>query len=142
MKKFLTDTFTQVIYYGLLVALVFATFTGQNNILSVAASAFWVVIALGAVIGPLTLFLAYGAGQVSDKKTAAEALATVKKITRRKNAIARWWGWICMVLTIVLLAYSGWVFTAVSYALSSLFIRFCVSLARDKVEKQEGAALA
>ncbi|KHM28094.1 hypothetical protein [Klebsiella aerogenes] len=135
MKKFLTDTFSQVIYYGLLVALVFATFTGQNNILSVAAAAFWVVIALGAVISPLTLFLAYGAGQVSDKKTASEALETVKKITRRKNVIARWWGWICMVLTIVLLAYSGWVFTAVCYALSSLFVRFCVSLARDKVEK-------
>ena len=60
MKKFLTDTFSQVIYYGLLVALVFATFTGQNNILSVAAAAFWVVIALGSVIGPLTLFLTYG----------------------------------------------------------------------------------
>ncbi|EOE8052019.1 hypothetical protein [Klebsiella pneumoniae] len=49
MKKFLTDTFSQVIYYGLLVALVFATFTGQNNILSVAAAAFWVVISLGIV---------------------------------------------------------------------------------------------
>ncbi|KZQ64964.1 hypothetical protein [Klebsiella aerogenes] len=135
MKKFLTDTFSQVIYYGLLVALVFATFTGQNNILSVAAAAFWVVIALGAVIGPLTLFLAYGAGQVSDKKAASDALETVKKITKRKNFVARWWGWVCMVLTIVLLAYSGWVFTAVCYALSSLFVRFCVSLARDKVEK-------
>lgn len=142
MKKFLTDTFSQVIYYGLLVALVFATFTGQNNILSVAAAAFWVVIALGIVIGPLTLILTYGAGKVSDKKTASEALEAVKKITKRKNVVARWWGWICMVLTIVLLAYSGWVFTAVCYALSSLFVRFCVSLARDKVEKLEGAALA
>ena len=47
-----------------------------------------------------------------------------------------------MVITIVLLAYSGWVFTAVCYALSSLFVRFCMSLARDKVEKLEGAALA
>ncbi|MGR6939464.1 hypothetical protein ACU631_12545 [Klebsiella aerogenes] len=135
MKKFLTDTFSQVIYYGLLVALVFATFTGQNNILSVAAAAFWVVIALGIIIGPLTLILAYGAGQVSDKKAASDALETVKKITKRKNFVARWWGWVCMVLTIVLLAYSGWVFTAVCYALSSLFVRLCVSLARDKIEK-------
>ncbi|HDU2896793.1 TPA: hypothetical protein RFF92_001622 [Klebsiella aerogenes] len=134
MKKFLTDTFSQVIYYGLLVALVFATFTGQNNILSVAAAAFWVVITLGVVIGPLTLALAYGVEHVPNNSR-AEALETVKKITRRKNVVARWWGWICMVLTIVLLAYSGWVFTAVCYALSSLFVRLCVSLARDKVEK-------
>ncbi|HBW3023151.1 TPA: hypothetical protein MEW55_004973 [Klebsiella aerogenes] len=89
MKKFLTDTFSQVIYYGLLVALVFATFTGQNNILSVAAAAFWVVIALGAVIGPLTLILAYGAEQVRDDKSGHEVLEAVKRITRRKNVVAR-----------------------------------------------------
>ncbi|EOE8052020.1 hypothetical protein [Klebsiella pneumoniae] len=70
-----------------------------------------------------------------NDKSGHEALEAVKRITRRKNVIARWWGWVCMVLTIVLLAYSGWVFTAVCYALSSLFVRFCVSLARDKVEK-------
>lgn len=142
MKKFLTDIFSQVIYYGLLVALVFATFTGLNNILSVAAAAFWVFIALGIVIGPLTLILAYGAEQVRHDKSGHEALEAVKRITKRKKVVARWWGWVCMVLTIVLLAYSGWVFTAVCYALSSLFVRFCVSLARDKVEKLEGTVLA
>ncbi|MGG7989834.1 hypothetical protein PGO11_04080 [Klebsiella aerogenes] len=140
MYKFLTDTFSQVIYYGLLVTLVFATFTGQDNILSVAAAAFWVVIALVIVLGPLTLILAYGAELVGNEKSGHEVLEAVKRITRRKNVIARWWGG--MLLTIVLLAYSGWVFTAVCYALSSLFVRFCVSLARDKVEKLEDTVLA
>lgn len=142
MKKFLTDTFSQVIYYGLLVALVFATFTGQNNILSVAAASFWVVIALGIVLGPLTLILVHGAEQFHNEKSGQEALQAVKRTTKRKNIVARWWGWFCMVLTIVLLAYNGWVFTAVCYALSSLLVRFCVSISRSRVEKMEGAKLA
>lgn len=96
MNKFLTDTFSQVIYYGLLVALVFATFTGQDNILSVAAAAFWVVIALVIVLGPLTLILAYGAELVGNEKSGHEVLEAVKRITRRKNVNARWWGACCL----------------------------------------------
>ncbi|EMC2745374.1 TPA: hypothetical protein QHK49_000410 [Klebsiella aerogenes] len=110
MKKFLTDIFSQVIYYGLLVALVFVTFTGQDNILRVAAAAFWVVIALWIVLRPLTLILAHGAELVGHEKSGHEVLEAVKRISRRKNVIACWWG-DCMLLTIVLLAYSGWVFT-------------------------------
>ena len=142
MKKFLTNTLSEVVYYTLLVALIFATFTGQNNILSVAAAAFWVVIALRIVLGPLTLILVHGAEQFHNEKSGKEALQAVKRTTKRKNVVARWWRWFCIVLTIVLLAYSGWVFTAACYALSSLLVRFCVSISRNRVEKMEGTKLA
>lgn len=142
MKKFLADTASQMAYYTLLLALAFGALAGQKNILGVAVTAFWVVIALEIIIGHLALFLTYGAEHIRDEKSKAESIQTAKKITKRKNFVARWWGWFCMVLTIVLLAYSGWVFTAVCYAISSLFVRLCVSLARDKVEKLESKIAA
>ena len=142
MKKFLIDTLNKILYYALLAALAFGSVTGQSNILNVAATAFWVVVFLGVFGGVLTTFLAHGAEHVTDEKTRQSVLESLRKIVRRKNVVARWWGWCCMVATIALLAYGGWVFTAVCYALSSLFVRFCISLARDKVEKQTVGVLA
>lgn len=142
MKNFLIDTLNKILYYALLAALAFGSVTGQSNVMNVAAAAFWVVVSLGVFVGVFTTFLAHGAEQVTDEKTRQSVLESLRKIVRRKNVIARWWGWLCIVVTITLLAYGGWVFTAVCYALSSLFMRFCISLARDKVEKQTVGVLA
>ncbi|EML4892968.1 hypothetical protein RJR06_005323 [Klebsiella oxytoca] len=136
MKKLLIDTLNKILYYALLAALAFGSATGQSNVLNVAAAAFWVVVFLGVAVGVLTIFLAHGAEHVTDEKTRQSVLESLRKIVRRKNVIARYWGGGCMVATIALLAYGGWVFTAVCYALSSLFVRFCIFLARDKVEKR------
>lgn len=142
MKNFLIDTLNKILYYALLAALAFGSVTGQSNILNVAATAFWVVVFLGGVVGIITIFLAHGAEHITDEKSRQSVLESLRKIVRRKNVIARWWGWFCMMATIALLAYGGWVFTAVCYALSSLFVRFCISLARVKVEKQTVGVLA
>ncbi|EPS1980447.1 hypothetical protein ACVCDR_005414 [Klebsiella pneumoniae] len=142
MKKFFIDMIDKDIYYALFAGLAFGSVTSQSNILNIAAAAFWVVILLGCVIGVFTTSLAYAVEKVTDEKSRQSALESLRKIVRRKNVIARWWGWLCTVAIIALLAYSGWVFTAVCYALSSLFVRLCISLARDKVEKQTAEVLA
>lgn len=142
MKRFLIDTLNKILCYALLAALAFGSVTEQSNILNVAAAAFWVVVFLGVVVGIITIFLAHGAEHITDEKSRQSVLESLRKIVRRKNVVARWRGWCRMVATIALLAYGGWVFTAVCYALSSLFVRFCISLARDKVEKQTVGVLA
>lgn len=142
MKKLFVETLNKILYYALFAALAFGSVTGKSNVLNMSAAAFWIVILLGIVVGILTSFLAYGVEHVADEKTRQSILESLRKIVRRKSAIARLWGWLCMVATIALLAYGGWVFTAVCYAITSLFVRLCISLARDKVEKRPAEVLS
>ncbi|HHR5652030.1 TPA: hypothetical protein ACS62G_004195 [Klebsiella oxytoca] len=92
MKKLLIDTLNKILYYALLAALAFGSATGQSNVLNVAAAAFWVVVFLGVAVGVLTIFLAHGAEHVTDEKTRQSVLESLRKIVRRKNVIARYWG--------------------------------------------------
>ena len=100
MKKFFIDMIYKVIYYALFAALAFGSVTSQSNILNIVAAAFCVVILLGCVIGVFTTFLAYAVEKVTDEKSRQSALESLRKIVRRKNVIARWWGWLCMVAII------------------------------------------
>lgn len=135
MKKFSTNVISQVIYYSLLGAMIFGTLTGQADIISISVAALWVVIVLGCIFGALTAFVAYGSEKVRDEKARAETLDSVREIVKRKKKLTRYWGWFCMAMVIAMLAYSGWVFTAVCYVLSSLFVTLCIYLAREKVEE-------
>lgn len=135
MKKLLTDAATKITFYALLAALLFAVTTGAGSLLRVVAAAYWVIVLLGAVVGLLALIITFGVEYSKDDKSRREDIEYLERFAKRKNAIARVWGWFCLVLEASMLAYGGWVFTAVAYVIASLFVRLCCSLARDKVEK-------
>ncbi|MCG0458535.1 hypothetical protein L6R44_20955 [Enterobacter cloacae complex sp. ECC445] len=135
MKKFFTSAVAKITFYVLLAVLLFAVMTGASSLLRVVAAAYWVIVLLGAIVGLLALVITFGVEYSKDEKSRREGIEYLKRFAKRKNAIARVWGWFCLVLGASLLAYGGWVFTAVAYVIASLFVRLCCSLARDKVEK-------
>ncbi len=138
MKKFIATAISSVVYYGILAAMIFAVITGTPHLLNVAAAAFWVVILRGGFTGVIYLVIAYGLESSKDEKAQQEGIEFLKKLTRRKNLVSRWWGWVCLAASAAILAYGGWVFTAVCYVLTSLFVRLCASLARDKLTNLSG----
>ena len=135
MKKFFTNAVAKITFYALLAALLFAVTTGASSLLRVVAAAYWVIVLLGGVVGLLALVITFGVEYSNDDKSRQEGIEYLERFAKRKNAIARVWGWLCLGLGASMLAYGGRVFTAVAYVIASLFVRLCCSLARDKVEK-------
>ena len=68
-----------------------------------------------------------------QKKTAA--IESLRVVFKHSGVLSKIVGWFRLIAIVMLLAYSGWVFTAVSYALCALFSRFIISVGRDEYEK-------
>ncbi|HCW3078554.1 TPA: hypothetical protein OXC52_001131 [Enterobacter asburiae] len=135
MKKVFTDSLIGASYYLLLFCLLFATFTETSSLLSIVAAAYWVIVVLGIFVGLISMVLTFGLDYSTNKTSRKEGIDLLKRFAKRKGAFRRAWGWVCLLVGTASLAYGGWVFTAVAYALASLFVRLCCSLARDKVDK-------
>lgn len=131
MKKL----FIQAIYYVLLAALVWAAMTGNSSLLNIAALAFWVIILLGLFGSIVELLIAFGIEYGRDEKDHNETIANLEKFAQKKGFITRAWGWICLVVGSSFLAFGGWVFTAVSYVLVSLFCYLCMAVIRERIAK-------
>lgn len=142
MKKFFTESLVKVSYYLLMAVLLFAVFTGANSLLGIVAAAYWVIVVLGMFMGIISLVVMFGIDYSTNEKSRSEGIDLLKRFTERKGAVRRAWGWVCLAVSTALLAYGGWVFTAVTYILASLFVRLCHSLARDKVAKLSEAEVA
>lgn len=118
-------------------SLVFGIYTGQSQFVGVAAAAFWLLIVLGIFVGCAYGVTASSLDSLADDESRKAAIESLQRFTKKKNIISRVWGWLCFIASVVLLAYSGWVFTAVCYALASLFVRLIASVVRDKLQKYE-----
>ncbi|EPT4022355.1 hypothetical protein ACVQMG_000514 [Enterobacter roggenkampii] len=135
MKQFLTATITHAIGYGLLLTLAYSVFIDSSSLVRVTAAAYWVIMALALFIGPLYYLLSYAAKNSKDPEARKKALDLISDTVKKKNAFRRALGWVELVITSVLLAYAGWVFTSVFFVLSSLWLRLFVSMARDTIAK-------
>lgn len=135
MKKFIFGIITEVINYGLIASLILAVITDNHSILNITAATFWIIILLGCFFGPAHVVVAYGIEYTKDEKARADGIAALTRFTKRKNIVRRAWGWLCLAVVTALLAYGGWVFTAVCYVLASLFVQLCASLSRSKLSK-------
>ncbi|HAS1725615.1 TPA: hypothetical protein M5978_003175 [Enterobacter cloacae] len=133
MKKFMTKIVSNVINYTLLALLLFAVFTGSISLVGVLAAVYWVMISLCFVIGPLFYILSYAAKSAKDEESRRKALELVGDVAKKKNVLLRALGWLELIIISCSLAYAGWVFTAVCYFLSSLYLRLFISMARDNV---------
>ncbi|RTX93455.1 hypothetical protein EKS39_20830 [Enterobacter roggenkampii] len=133
MKKFMTKIVSNVINYTLLSLLLFAVFTGAKSLVGVLAAVYWVMISLCFVIGPFFYILSYAAKSAKDEDSRRKALELIGDVAKKKNVLLRVLGWLELIIISCLMAYAGWVFTAVCYVLSSLYLHLFVSLARENI---------
>jgi hypothetical protein len=125
---------TSVTSYGLLALLIYGSLTDSASLVGVAAAAYWVIMALGMFVSIITLIVSYAITSEKDEQRKQQWLLSIQGTLKKRNPILRSISWIFFIAIIVLLAYSGWVFTAVSYALSVLMIKFMISIARANVK--------
>lgn len=135
MKTFLSH----IVSLALLAALLYSVLTGSDSIMSVVASAYWVLLLLAVFVSVLIMAMLGLAGIERDPIKKAKIIKSLEEISKKKGAIKRSFGWLCLAFIVSLLAYGGWVFTAVCYAIISLIFRLCTSIARDKINELSAA---
>lgn len=134
MKKFMIKVITSVVSYGLLALLAYGALSDTASLVGVGVAAYWVIIVLGLLVGTLILVVSYAIPGEKDEQKKQKLLTIVQDSVKKRNPILRGIGWIFFIAITLLLAYSGWVFTAVSYALSALIVKLMLSIARDNVK--------
>lgn len=137
MKKTFASILAGILHYTTLLSLLWGVYTGKSNIISMASAAIWIVILLGIIVGVITLLIAFGASHSTDQKKRQEGVEYLKRFSKRRGIAVRTWGWVTLITTAILLAYSGWAFTAVCHVMTSLFLRFCAAIARAGVAESE-----
>ncbi|MFZ5272136.1 hypothetical protein [Enterobacter asburiae] len=131
MKKIVISIVIETIRYTILSFLFWGALTGRDNVVNMASAAIWIIIFLSGFSGTITLLVATTAKSMIDQKSRQDAIKYLEGFSKRGNIVVRAWGWVIFIATAILLAYSGWVFTAVCYAMTSLSARFCIAIARN-----------
>ncbi|MFZ4219704.1 hypothetical protein ACEV6Q_17865 [Enterobacter ludwigii] len=129
MKKIFIPIVIETIRYTILSFLFWGAITGRDNVVSMASAAIWIIIFLSGFAGTITLLIAIAVERMVKNKQ--DAIKYLEGVSKRGNIVVRTWGWVVFIATAILLAYSGWVFTAVCYAMTSIFARFCIAIARN-----------
>lgn len=133
MKNFITGALISCIYYIVMASMIFGIYTGQSQFVGIAAAAFWILILFGIFISCVIGAAASALDSLVDETSLRATIQSMQRFSRKRNIIFRLWGWICLISAVALLAYSGWIFTAVCYVLASLFVRLIASVVRDKL---------
>ncbi|AHE72778.1 hypothetical protein M942_08560 [Enterobacter ludwigii] len=137
MKNFITGALISCIYYIVMASMIFGIYTGQSQFVGIAAAAFWILILFGIFISCVIGAAASALDSLVDETSLRATIQSMQRFSRKRNIIFRLWGWICLISAVALLAYSGWIFTAVCYVLASLFVRLIASVVRDKLAEIE-----
>ncbi|WP_419058378.1 hypothetical protein [Kluyvera georgiana] len=140
MKSFLTKSLMNIGSYALLSLLAYSAIIDNQQLIGISVAAYWVVIFLGLFMGALIMVLSVAKDHTRDETAKQKLIELVREATKRRSKVMRGVQWVCLVSITMLLAYSGWVFTAVIYVLVGLIVKFFLSIARDNVaEQKEGA---
>lgn len=136
MKSFITHLVT----IALLVALLYSVFMEQASITATVVSAYWVVMLLAIFICTITMVTVGLVSTETDPVKKEKLMKHLEVAAKKPGVIKRVYNWICLVLIVGGLAYGGWVFTAVCYAIVALMVRLCFSIARDKTTEIHAAS--
>lgn len=137
VKKFITGALMSCIYYIVMASMIFGIYTDQSQFVGIAAAAFWILIVLGIFISCVLGIAASALDSLVDETSLRATIQSMQRFSRKRHIIFRLWGWTCLIAAVALLAYSGWIFTAVCYVLASLFVRLIASVVRDKLSELE-----
>lgn len=138
MKKFLTKLMAEIVSVGLVVLLAYSVWEGVTSLTAIAATAYWIIIALAIFVCLISCIgiwaiekeLEVNADPAKREKLIGSLDATFKKQGLLRKSVS----WINLIIVVCLLAYSGWVFTAVTYVLIVLLCKLVISMGREKFE--------
>lgn len=133
MKNLMTKMVVNITNYVLLFLLLYAVLTQTQSLVGLTVAVYWVIMSLGLFIGPLIYILSHAAKSAKDEESRRKALEIIGDSAKKRNVLLRSLGWAELIIISCLLAYSGWIFTAVCYVLTSLYMRLFISMARDNV---------
>lgn len=124
-----------LISLSLIAALAAGTTLKIDGLVTVSVAVTWVLCLIGLVVAIIMMASASSYSMV-DGKAKEKVGALLTDAAKTKSLARKLFGWTTFMLTVGLLAWSGWVVTAVVYGLSSLIIRLARSMARDEAVKQ------
>ncbi|HID9374755.1 TPA: hypothetical protein ACXIYC_002523 [Enterobacter cloacae] len=138
MKKFLTKLMAEIVSVGLVALLAYSVWEGVASLTAIAAAAYWIIIALAIFVGLISCVgiwaiekeLEVNGDPVKREKLLDSLEATFKKQGLLRKSVS----WINLIIVVCLLAYSGWVFTAVTYVLIALLYKLAISMGRETFE--------
>jgi len=142
MKSFLNGFISNAISWSLLALLVYAAWAGSEALSRISAVAYWMIIILMVFMSVIVTFAAFLIKREDSPKKKTAAIENLRVVFKRSGVLSKIVGWLRLIAIVTLLAYAGWVFTAVSYAICILFSRFIISVGRDEYEKQSIALQA
>lgn len=139
MKKFLSSVLGSLITHTILLLLVLSVSTENENLASIAISVNWVLVVLGWLVTLVMVILSFALVDKSWRGDKENILKILSELTKKKGFFRRFYGWLTFAMAICLMAYTGWVVSAVIYGITSFLFTLCVSIARDKIEEYQAA---
>lgn len=140
MKKLFDAVFPQLVYIAIAAMLVATIINPTTGFANVALVFIWALMAISIMISIMILLMGIGI-PLADSKEAREKLADglkkcVGKFIKRsafRKAISR----VQTIILVGLMAYIGFIWTAVFYALASAMSGFVVLVSKEVLDKYE-----
>ncbi|MBS6076093.1 MAG: hypothetical protein KIB03_14605 [Citrobacter freundii] len=139
MKKFLSSVLGYVVTHTILLLLVLSVLTENENFASIAISVKWVIIVLGWFITVAMVVLSFALVDESWRGDKENILKILIDLTKKKGVFRRFYSWLTFSVAICLMAYTGWVVSAVVYGITSFLFTLGASISRDKIEEYKAA---
>ena len=70
----------------------------------------------------------------ADHEKREKLIGSLEATFKKQGFLRKSLNWINLTIVVCLLAYSGWVFTAVTYVLISLLCKLVISMGREKFD--------
>ncbi|EPE4866791.1 hypothetical protein ACSIZD_000817 [Salmonella enterica subsp. enterica] len=139
MKKFLNSVLVYLVTHTILLLLVLSVLTENENLASIAISVNWVLVVLGWLVTVVMVILSFALVDKSWRGDKENILKILIDLTKKKGIFRRFYGWLTFSVAICLMAYTGWVVSAVIYGITSFLFTLGASIARDKIEEYKAA---
>lgn len=135
MKKCLTNIVISAIFYIATGSMVLGVYSDWSQFVGVGAVSFWILIFTGIFRGCIYGLTVSALDSLVSDESRNAVTEPLQKFVKKKHIIFRLWGWACFIAAVALVAYSGWILTAVCYVLASLFVSFIASVVRNKLQQ-------
>jgi len=132
MKSFLAESYSLAV----IDTLVIGVFLQINGLVTLSVTLIWAcsLIAVPVAVLMIIASLLYEKSSGKQKENIEEML---RKSVRKRCWLVKAYGWVKVLATLGLLAWAGWVVTAIVYCLAVLIIMLANSILRDEAIKQD-----
>lgn len=135
MKKIIWGIFGRGVSIGLLCLLGYSAFASDPAPAAVAATAYWILMTLALFVGFISCTGLAALSYEMDPGKRETLIASLSQFFKKRGPARRFISWCLLIFIVTLLAYTGWVFTAVCYMLVTLVTMLIITLGRDKLEE-------